>query len=573
MPQPTPSRNENALRQQYLDAILNSRSPRKLIVAGPGSGKTHTLGAILRAAPAGDKLALTFIRKLVADMNREFGTVAEVKTFHAYCKMLLHSRFGPVTLIPFLDQVIEQDARAMRSRLRAFRAAFQTLQVGSDEIAFYLARGNYYRAVSFDDAVFRVVEGAIAGTLDLPEYSQVVIDEYQDFNPLEAMLIHLLEQTSPILIVGDDDQAVYRARNASPRYLRERYHSGQYQLFELPFCSRCPAAVVEATSGFVASVARSGGLPGRIDRQFLPFHSGKERTNALYPRVITARTLNLTGTAGLIRRAAARIPSEDIAEAQEKNYPCVLVVGQRQHLNPIYNALARPFPAIEFAHAEDREYSLADAYELLLGDESSNLGWRLAAHCDLPSAQARAAIVATREGAPIRPLLPPAFVRRHLSVLRLLGAQPLAAAQRAALAALLGDKADAIVSRFSVPDIIPEPESPPGVPTVLLSSFEGCKGLSAGHVFIVGLNDGEFPRFRPGEPIPDIEYCKFIVAMTRARKSLFLISNLHRGRPSGRPAAPSHFIQMIPGGSRTDAGVLAANRMEDFLHQTFPAPQ
>ena len=89
-------------RKQFLEAILASDSPRKLIVAGPGTGKTFTLGRLLRKFPAEDVLALTFIRKLVYEMRGEFGDIAEVKTFHAYCKMLLHQRFGSVDLSPFL---------------------------------------------------------------------------------------------------------------------------------------------------------------------------------------------------------------------------------------------------------------------------------------------------------------------------------------------------------------------------------------------------------------------------------------------------------------------------------------
>jgi hypothetical protein len=180
-------------RQQYLDAILASESPRKVIVAGPGTGKTHTFGMLLRSFPPDKKLALTFIRKLVADMNDEFGDVAEVKTFHAYCKMLLHRRFGSVDLIPFLTPVIEEDARAMGLGLSHFRDAFQTLQEDSPEVAYYLKRGMYYGAVSFDDSVFRVYQAVNAGTLSLPTYAQIVIDEFQDFNPLEVALIDQLQ--------------------------------------------------------------------------------------------------------------------------------------------------------------------------------------------------------------------------------------------------------------------------------------------------------------------------------------------------------------------------------------------
>ncbi len=46
-----------AQRQAALDAILDSAAPKKLIVAGPGTGKTHTFRAGLERAGGG--VALT----------------------------------------------------------------------------------------------------------------------------------------------------------------------------------------------------------------------------------------------------------------------------------------------------------------------------------------------------------------------------------------------------------------------------------------------------------------------------------------------------------------------------------
>jgi len=85
-----------------------------------------------------------------------------------------------------------------------------------NNIPFYLARGDYYDAVDFDDTVYRVYQRLTSGTATPDAYDLVLIDEYQDFNLLEAAFIHLLAETSPILIAGDDDQALYsQLRDAS----------------------------------------------------------------------------------------------------------------------------------------------------------------------------------------------------------------------------------------------------------------------------------------------------------------------------------------------------------------------
>lgn len=279
--------NQPDIRRRYLQTIIGSESRRKLIVAGPGTGKTYTIGRLLRRRVPGSMLALTFIRNLVADMAEEFGDIAEVKTFHAYCKMLLHKSQGSVELAPYLTQVISEDAQAMSNGLSHFRDSFQLLRVDSPEVAYFLGRGDYYRAVCFDDSVFRVLRDVQNGRFALPPYDQIVIDEYQDFNPLEVAFIELLEQQGPILIVGDDDQAVYSSRNSSPDHLREKYHSGDYDLFELPFCSRCTEVVVEAIGAFVEAVIRNGAFSTRIPRPFHAFLEGREQDNSKYPRIIT----------------------------------------------------------------------------------------------------------------------------------------------------------------------------------------------------------------------------------------------------------------------------------------------
>lgn len=76
-------------RAETSDAIVNSGAGKKLIVAGPGTGKTYNFRRALEAAGGGG-LALTFIKALVVDLERDLGDLAQVNTFHGYCKHLAH---------------------------------------------------------------------------------------------------------------------------------------------------------------------------------------------------------------------------------------------------------------------------------------------------------------------------------------------------------------------------------------------------------------------------------------------------------------------------------------------------
>ena len=63
---------EAAVREQkrYIDAILTSQSPKKIVVAGPGTGKTFLFKELLKEQNK-KALTLTFINSLVDDLSLE----------------------------------------------------------------------------------------------------------------------------------------------------------------------------------------------------------------------------------------------------------------------------------------------------------------------------------------------------------------------------------------------------------------------------------------------------------------------------------------------------------------------
>lgn len=81
----------SGVEQELSDAVarvLASHSRKKLVVAGPGAGKTTLFRRLLDQADgdASRRLILTFINNLKADLDRSLGDVAEVFTLHGYCQ-------------------------------------------------------------------------------------------------------------------------------------------------------------------------------------------------------------------------------------------------------------------------------------------------------------------------------------------------------------------------------------------------------------------------------------------------------------------------------------------------------
>ena len=60
-------------RKACLDKIIDSKSLKKIIVAGPGTGKTYTFSKIFESKGDGKFLALTFIKNLLNPFRQSLG--------------------------------------------------------------------------------------------------------------------------------------------------------------------------------------------------------------------------------------------------------------------------------------------------------------------------------------------------------------------------------------------------------------------------------------------------------------------------------------------------------------------
>jgi len=519
-------RNE---RQRCLDDILKSTAPKKLIVAGAGTGKTFTFGQLLKKNVGGNNLAMTFIRKLVGDMGAELCDCAEIKTFHAYCKKILHERNGRVELIPYLTKIIEKDAEILEEGLNNFDTKFRTLDEKSSEVNFYLRRGDYYEVVGFDDSVYRLYKLLQKNLAILPSFSQIVIDEFQDFNPLEVAFIEELSKKGPILIVGDDDQAVYDGRSASPVHLRDLYKSGEFAVFELPFCSRCPEVIVNATNAVIKRAHVLGHLQGRISKRYECYIEAKEKDSIKYPKVIVARCSTAKVIPKYIEHEIAKIDANDIAESHNKGkeYPSVLIVGPKQYLREVEKQLRVKYPALSYTPSIDFEYGLIEAFEQLLNDEKSNLGWRILMEILLDRKEQKKILAASLQGSAMVNLLDQDFIATHLKAIEIIRAirskELLPPAAKKMLRSVVGHDFDSVIKYFNKSEKEALPEIDIIKPSILLTSFVGCKGLSAGHVFIIGANNGSIPK--KADHIEDLEISQFVVALTRAKKQCHIVSN------------------------------------------------
>ncbi|MFC1528516.1 UvrD-helicase domain-containing protein [Candidatus Latescibacterota bacterium] len=529
MAEKEPQSAEEVELRAAIEAVLSSPSHKKLVISGPGTGKTTLFKQLLELAPGepDNRIVLTFINNLKDDLEDDLGGLARVFTLHSYCLGLLHrdpalrGSLSPVfRCYPGLASVIAKDWELItQSDAPQFVGEMRALSE-DNQIPFYLARGEYYDAVDFDDTVYRAYEGLSCGGVTPESYDLVLIDEYQDFNALEASIIDALADRSPILIAGDDDQALYsQLRDASWDHIRLLSKAGDYEVFKLPFCMRCPKVVVDAVNDILTKAEELDKLEGRIEKPYKHFPPAKGSDSAKYPKIAHVETsvqrqkVNYMGS--YLAQAIAQIPENEIETAARGGYPVALVIVAQPYRDQIVSHLEGAGYVVDTRHYSDGKLNREAGISILKVDRFSNLGWRIFLDADVPSFL-KNAVVATANGTnQLVDVLPDEYRERVL----------------------------AEVDEYETPEEVEaeaETTAPADVPAVKVTSFEGAKGLSAQHVYIAGLHNGELPH--DSASIKDLEICKFVVALTRTRKKCTLIRTRNF---AGNWKKPSSFILWI----------------------------
>jgi uncharacterized protein (TIGR00375 family) len=241
---PNSQRHPRRLNAAQWSAV-SSDCHRLLIVAGPGTGKTHTLTwRIARLLETIDKeqrvLAITFTNRAAEEMQERVHARcpaaagrAEIGTFHRFCLRLLRMHAVDAGLPADFGVADERQCRrAARSAWPDFSSAeieqclrdislwkAGVLEQMPEEAHSYAAALRKIGLIDFDDLLaeaLRLLEGnpAIArGVSDSVRH--IFVDEYQDVNPAQVRLLQALASAGAgLTAIGDRNQAIYGFRGA-----------------------------------------------------------------------------------------------------------------------------------------------------------------------------------------------------------------------------------------------------------------------------------------------------------------------------------------------------------------------
>jgi superfamily I DNA/RNA helicase len=517
-------------RDDAVARIVDSDHPKRIVVAGAGAGKTFVFGKLLDQLQNADRdrrLVTTFINELTSDLEEELGDRARVRTLHSFCHGLLRREPGlraaglseGFHYYPKIRALIPRDWSAIKgTQSPKFVPSLRELE-RNPEVEFFLERASYYDAVGFDDSIVRAHWGMTANPALIPEHDLVIVDEVQDFNQSEIGLILLLARRSKVVVAGDDDQALYgQLRGASERHIRALHADETWETHSLPFCSRCTSVIVKVVNGVVEKAKAAGLLAGRIDKPYRPFPRPDDAT---YPKLMMVKTSvqslgkrNYMGR--YIDQEIGRIPAEEVADSHARGFPTVLVIGPTHYLSQIAKHLEANGRAVETKPRSSPDEGVVDrndGLQMLKDNPESNLGWRIVLEADQP-AFGDDCIKATEDGTNLYNVIPEAY--------------------RSAIV----DEAAGWEQPDQIDDVIEAIDEKK--PRIKLVTFEGSKGLSAHHVFVIGLQEGVLPR---GAKIRDSDVCRFVVALTRTRK---LCHVMYTTRFGGKLSRVSRLIDWVP---------------------------
>lgn len=258
-----------SLDNEQLEAVL-SNDNEIMLVAGAGTGKTNTIVKKIiylikeqRVIPY-NILAVTFTNKAVKEIKERVNNSlctnhsgVVVNTFHQLAKSILdkddnYQLLGYKSLKiledegreKILDKIIKYND--MYNRVNEFNKTIKALLIdfNAKKNNRYIESSNKEYEELFKELYHAYVLEVFAnGYIELddlvnlvivlleryPEirkevssaFDYIFVDEYQDVNKGQYKLIKLLKNKNKVLIVGDEDQAIYGWRGSNSKYFRD----------------------------------------------------------------------------------------------------------------------------------------------------------------------------------------------------------------------------------------------------------------------------------------------------------------------------------------------------------------
>ncbi|MCB1116248.1 MAG: UvrD-helicase domain-containing protein [Chlamydiia bacterium] len=248
---------------------VTTTNGRVLILAGAGSGKTrvlvHRIAHLIKDKNVSPSsiLGLTFTNKAAAEMRERVANLIPkqqakevvLSTFHSFCMKILRKEIHRLGFTHKFTLYDEKDMRRLIMQVATELTEEEELSLEPiiEAISYLKSKGlkaddlpktsdpkqdafikdvydalriamRAYNALDFDSLLTLTVElfETFPEVLDhyQEQFRYIMIDEYQDTNPIQYRLASLLsEKYGNLCVVGDDDQSIYAWRGAEIKHI------------------------------------------------------------------------------------------------------------------------------------------------------------------------------------------------------------------------------------------------------------------------------------------------------------------------------------------------------------------
>jgi DNA helicase-2/ATP-dependent DNA helicase PcrA len=597
------------LNSAQREAVTTVEGP-VLVVAGAGSGKTRVITyripylLMTGAARSENILALTFTNKAAGEMKSRVSALSgfsapHISTFHSFGALFLRRHislagyssgfliYDEDDQLAILKECLEDlqrdsryNARDIQYFLKWQKSRSAPPEIFDPNVQLILNRYEQKlrnaNAVDFEDLLtlpLKILRDHQHVRNRYEEtYQFLMVDEYQDTNEIQYELLKVLAGArANLLVVGDEDQSIYKFRGARSENLQHFLRDfPQTRIIKLEQNYRSTKTIIKAAQAVISNnstrlkkelwTENAAGEPMEVYHAFDEYdeatfvtlrvlaalkESSAKEIAVLYRANAQSRAFEESfGKAQIPHRIVGGVGFYERREIRDAIAYLRLLVNRNDPLS-FYRVINVPPRGVGKKMLE-RIQAEADTQKISLFDAAARIGGKsLSSFLDL------------FERLPEKPSIYMDDLLTRIGYFDYLRKDdPLTAEDRMEnisefLAFLRENEASPEFDLTVFLSELPlQSRAEQGADGVTLLTVHSAKGLEFQHLFVVGLEEGLFPHIRSLDKAEDVEEERrlFYVAMTRAKQKLTLSWAQRRGMFGNNMSnRPSRFLDEIPG--------------------------
>lgn len=354
------------MRNLGQEKIIKDAKLPAVVLAGPGTGKTHTIvnfvaeGIKKKHFDANKVLITTFTKKAAKELNTRIITKLKendikvdlkdmmIGNFHSLAidfikkyRKLDDNFFNLTVIDSFMEEYIIKENLDVFRKIDGFDDYIRKNQVGTILDIFQTITNNLVdledlrksaddrKRISYDiyttyekilndlglinfqlilKRFYDLLADPVIGDEIRKNIDLVVIDEYQDTNLIQEEIAFRLTKNGNIIVFGDDDQALYSFRGADPRNLLDfgdkfyKYSKIKSTTYKLDINYRSNQFIVKKSKDFIDEAKLN-------DKKDLVSVDSKENANT----IVRSRSANISNIVAIVKHLSKEVNLNQIA--------------------------------------------------------------------------------------------------------------------------------------------------------------------------------------------------------------------------------------------------------------------